>query len=581
MQGSVLAPPARRVFAALVLGIGLWLAGASAAHATGTVKLSVTTAGLPAGQQPVITIDGPGFRRQVVRRPDAVLRLRRGRYVIRASRVRVRRAGHSIKSGAVAYPAKRRQTVRLRRGDRHVLVRYAGIVNPHVRALPRKTLGVLGNASRPRALVLSSAFSGLRAGTVFVGGPSRRLPHGLVSRVTRVQRQGHLVLAYVTPVAVSNAVPALTYAGRLPLAASRKGASSARAQIASACDAPQLLRFGAHLDSAEVREASWDAWHAQMRLTVAVRTTESLGVAAAAAGINCDWTLTRIGPWQAAVPVGPIVVPVYATLPVKAGIHVNGRLNAGVVHIASTTVATVAAGASNSASLSQQGSNVWLTDAPSISGSARLYASVGLQAGIGVAKGANVHVEADFGPEFTWASGQSCQVVLDMGSLSAGLSILGRNLNTPSFTPWKLPLWTGCSPRSAPSTPSPTPPVAAPTPGGPAAPLPTPTPAPAPPPASRGFTIEDSVYGGTWARFDPNNGTWYAHGSTPPNGKYWFPNGLGVAVDCARSAAAYPVTINGQHQTWSWWAHVTDNTWVPTAVFSTVWNDGNPGVANC
>lgn len=93
--------------------------------------------------------------------------------------------------------------------------------------------------------------------------------------------------------------------------------------------------------------------------------------------------------------------------------------------------------------------------------------------------------------------------------------------------------------------------------------------------------IEDSVYGGTWARYDPNSGDWHPKGSPPANGKYWFPNGLGVAVDCARSAAAYPVVINGAHQVWSWWAHVTDNTWVPTAVFSTVWSDGNPGVRGC
>jgi hypothetical protein len=102
-----------------------------------------------------------------------------------------------------------------------------------------------------------------------------------------------------------------------------------------------------------------------------------------------------------------------------------------------------------------------------------------------------------------------------------------------------------------------------------------------PPPPTKGFVIHDDVYAGTWARFDPNDGTWYSHSAPPPNGKYWFANGLGVAVDCARSAAAYPVLINGQHQTWSWWGHVTDNTWVPVAVFSQVWSDGNPGVANC
>jgi hypothetical protein len=100
-------------------------------------------------------------------------------------------------------------------------------------------------------------------------------------------------------------------------------------------------------------------------------------------------------------------------------------------------------------------------------------------------------------------------------------------------------------------------------------------------PEPRGYTIQDDYLGGTWARSDPGNGTWYSQGNRPPNGKYWYPNGLGVGVDCARPGAQYTVTINGAKQTWSWWAHVTDNSWVPVAVFSTVWSDGNPGVANC
>lgn len=111
---------------------------------------------------------------------------------------------------------------------------------------------------------------------------------------------------------------------------------------------------------------------------------------------------------------------------------------------------------------------------------------------------------------------------------------------------------------------------------------PTSSPAPAPSPTLEGFTIEDSIYGGTWARTDPNNGTWYAHGTAPPNGAYWYPNGLGVAVSCAESAAAYSVVIRGVHETWSWWAHVTDGKWVPTVVFSSVWTDGLPaGLSQC
>lgn len=93
----------------------------------------------------------------------------------------------------------------------------------------------------------------------------------------------------------------------------------------------------------------------------------------------------------------------------------------------------------------------------------------------------------------------------------------------------------------------------------------------------RGFTIEDSYLHGTWARSDTSNGTWYSKANRPPNGRYWLDNGIGVAVDCARSGATYHVWINGQKQYWSWWARVTDGTWVPTATFREVWSDGNPG----
>jgi hypothetical protein len=128
------------------------------------------------------------------------------------------------------------------------------------------------------------------------------------------------------------------------------------------------------------------------------------------------------------------------------------------------------------------------------------------------------------------------------------------------------------------SPPSPTPPpVSTPL---PSTPLP---PAPSQPPAStEGFFIEDSIYGGTWARTDPGDGTWYAKGTAPPNGAYWYPNGLGVAVDCSESAAPYSVVVYGAHGTWSWWAHVTDGKWVPTVVFSTIWSDGQlPGLPVC
>jgi hypothetical protein len=145
----------------------------------------------------------------------------------------------------------------------------------------------------------------------------------------------------------------------------------------------------------------------------------------------------------------------------------------------------------------------------------------------------------------------------------------------------------------APATAGPPVPVGT-SPDGPvqgAAPLPA-SPEPLPPiqqpapqtaqPQPRGFRIADSFLGGTWARTDPNNGTWYSRGNRPPNGAYWYPNGLGVGVDCARAAAAYSVTFaGGRTETWNTWFHVTDGKWFPSAAAQETSVNGFYGLPGC
>jgi hypothetical protein len=582
---------------AVLAGVSALLA--TSAQAQGTGALAVTMPGLPTGQPAAVLVRGPGLQHVLLSGPSTLGGLRPGIYKLEIRPVTVTHAG--VPNGATAYPSRRRIDVRIRAGGRtQVAAAYAGVVDPKVRALPH-VLGIVGSASDPSAVLIASRRRAPTVGTIFTAGPSRVLPLGLVSRVTSVSRTSRGLRVALVSVPVTDATPQLAFSGSLPLLASASRASRPSARAAAGCRPPSLVNIGAHLESVELRKAFVGAWPPQLELTLAVRTNEALGVSAAAVGVNCNWTLAEIGPFDRAIPVGPIVVPVYATLPLTASIHVNGTLNVGTFNVASTTVANVAGGFDfNEASLSEQGTNVWVSGTPSISGSATLSAAVGVQAGIGIAKGANAHAELAFGPELSWSSGHQCLLQLNMGSLSAGVTVFGHSLNSPAFTPWQLHLWSGCNPASSqPTTPPSQTPVGVKTPPSPSTPsspepsqpskapvtepgAPPPTSQPEAPHSNEGFVIEDDIYGGTWARTDPNNGQWYPHSSPPPNGAYWYPNGLGVAVSCAESAAPYEAIVYGQHQTWTWWAHVTDGKWVPTVVFSTVWSDGLPaGLSEC
>jgi hypothetical protein len=309
----------------------------------------------------------------------------------------------------------------------------------------------------PTALVLPRGRAVPQVGSLLTSGPTDDLPAGLVARVTSLTGHGNNVQVALAPASVADAVPLLSYSGDLKLSPApgapdelsgdgTEASPRTAARAASSCVPPKLLKFGAHLDSVELREAFLGAWPPQMRVTLAVRTTEHLGLALAATGINCDFQLGQVGPFQGAIPVGPVVIPVFATFPVTAGIHINGTLSAGTVNVASTTVAHVAGGGNeNSASLREEGSNVWLSGALSLNGSAKLSASIGVQAGIGVATAGNVHVQADFGPIFNWKSGAPCTLNVNFGSLSGGITAFGKNLHSPSFTPFKKQLWSGCS----------------------------------------------------------------------------------------------------------------------------------------
>ncbi len=450
----------RRLSGVALLALVVAVSAAASAQAASRGSLVVTTTGLPGGQPPSVLLSGRSTHRVISSQHVALRGLRPGHYLLTVRPIIVRHGSHAVHSGATALPAVRGVSVTIRAGQTaRAAVAYGSIINRGVRSVPRGLLSVSGNPEDPTALVFSGHSKLPAVGTILTSGPTPLLPAGLISDVTRTSHQHRRFVVAVVSVPVTDAVPELSFTGSLQLkpvhgAAQEAGstipaqtASVPRAHPANACGisvSSSLLQFGAHLDSVELREAFIGAWPPQLKLTLAVRTSETLGLGLLSAGLNCSWTLAEIGPFDEAVPVGPLLIPVYATFPLNIKLSLNGSAQAGSINVASTTVAHVAAGFDeNAASLSEQGTNVWSTG-PSVSGSASLAATIGVQAGIGIAKAANLHVEAAFGPEFDASTGQGCDLHIDLGSLSAGTEVLGRSLNTPAFTPFKIPLWRGC-----------------------------------------------------------------------------------------------------------------------------------------
>lgn len=161
----------------------------------------------------------------------------------------------------------------------------------------------------------------------------------------------------------------------------------------------------------------------------------------------------------------------------------------------------------------------------------------------------------------------------------------------PNYRGWQHApqIWGG----RAPSNPAPQFVAAGHTPAGGAA-APSTPPAPSAPscssaggtsaggPGARGFTVSDVYLGGTWARTDTCNGTWYSKGNRPANAAWWYPNGLGLGVDCARTGAAYTVKwASGRVETWSTWFHVTDGKWFPSAAANETANNSFYGLPAC
>ena len=327
------------------------------------------------------------------------------------------------------------------------MARYGTVVNPGVGGLPSRLKHVIGDPDSPSGLVFGEGRQLPGRGATIVAAPSRKLPSGLVVRVTAVRRQGADRVLLTAPVPILEAVPAFDVRGEVPMRPRHepKTSSSARSTALRRCDGPNLFDYGGRLDEFTLRRASASSWPPQMSFTVAVRPRLWFGAKAVAAGVSCEWKLVSLPHWQGFIPtpIPGVAIPVFASIPVDAKAIVEGSLEAFRLNVASTSVLDLKLGNTNRFGFHQEGSNVWVDGVMKVSGSAELSATVKLKMGVGNPNIGDLHVSAGFGPRARWSSG-ACGVNLDLGSFSAGARIWKLKVGTPSWSPFSINLWKDC-----------------------------------------------------------------------------------------------------------------------------------------
>lgn len=233
----------------------------------------------------------------------------------------------------------------------------------------------------------------------------------------------------------------------------------------------------------------------------------------------------------------------------------------------------------------RQGKNVLQQTACDLRAAASMTYSLGKAIGMGLGRGALALVlnTADWGNTILKQAPDIGTIVHGARTLSQGARLAVPTTNAPIPPPAQAqapapPVIEAPAPAPPSTEASPTPPLTAEPP-----PAPPVTQAPPPTPAAPGFTIEDVFYGGTWARTDPDDNFWHGRDDPPTNAAYWYPNGLGVAVECATPAAGYSVSFDDGRPTttWWWWARVTDGKYVPVATLQGTSENGPQGLPTC
>jgi hypothetical protein len=225
-------------------------------------------------------------------------------------------------------------TVHLAVGNtRRVTVAYGTIVNPGLRELSGTILSVIGPADAPTAIVVPSKRVA-KMGIVVSRRPSTQLPNGLFHRVTAVNGTGTRATLSLSAVLITDMVPVLSYdgplAGQFKLRAAPNAADTFSVGLeigACSFDAGRLEKFS-HLPRISNFRPNLDInlapWRGEVRanLTASFRVSVGFEVITSQA-LGCELK-ARVFNAVTVIPVGPVFVPVYFSVPLGGKFSFEG-----------------------------------------------------------------------------------------------------------------------------------------------------------------------------------------------------------------------------------------------------------------
>lgn len=433
--------------------------------AGGSTSLAVRVSGLPPRVAARIIVRGPRLSK-ALKRSQTLSRLRPGRYTFTIQQVKIAGRRSGVQAGSLALPSKPRVRVRVKAGQTgSVTLKYGTIVNANVLRLDLRPLSVQGDPNNPSAVVLPASFRA-RAGTILTAKPSSRLPAGLFHRVTAARRSGRRVALKLKPAGLAEAFPQLDIDTRLDLAPGKVAVG----QPTTAAFNPLVasLGIGKFRCSLPLADSRLSAQHRfDVDAEVQIQIPKRFGIPVGRPNGRLALTLrgsasieafirkntgcsasVNLPPLPGAIPVGPVVVPVYA----QVGLGGSASIGADLRETASVGF-TLRAGMAFRGTSVENISTASANASASASGAGKLSVGPTIRFAVGVARVADVHLDAKPSLAFTAALDRSCSLDL-VGGSQAGVSVgpfqLNQNLPAPKKNLYRCPAQRGPGPAQGP-----------------------------------------------------------------------------------------------------------------------------------